>query len=434
MTVYVWFGIPHASNLENPLSLCEYDTVTKDLYTGPSTVAGNSGTGSPSSSCIIGAESAPNIYQPAAGRAMRVLDASLDGLMVMFAEYDDADGANGEYNLLYCTDEANRFSASAWTKKLVCNFNTSSFIDLSRKYIAGGSIAKEVAGVGVNVARNDGTNNIIERYYADSIDDNFTSQVVFTTTSKIVRPESPLNATETANIVFSQGSYSSYTSFGQNLQVAEWETPQSQLIVEPVNQPPTANAGPDQSVAAGVTVTLDGTGSTDGDGTIVGYAWTQTSGPAVTLINPNSAQASFIAPSNETVSTATFNLIVTDNGGLTSTASTSVTFAAAAPYPFFVNESRNFIHKDGDGLWADKARVGEVDSYTLTINPAWIEPETLIGYEVTSDSVTIVHHYRQDNVIQVYVTTNQAGRNAVRFDFNTASRSDHVFVNLDVIS
>lgn len=325
------FGIPHASNLENPLSLCEYDTVTKDLYTGPSTVAGNSGTGSPSSSCIIGAESAPNIYQPAAGRAMRVLDASLDGLMVMFAEYDDADGANGEYNLLYCTDEANRFSAAAWTKKLVCNFNTSSFIDLSRKYIAGGSIAKEVAGVGVNVARNDGTNNIIERYYADSIDDNFTSEVVFTTTSKIVRPESPLNATETANIVFSQGSYSSYTSFGQNLQVAEWETPQSQLVIEAPNQPPTANAGPDQSVAAGAQVQLNASMSTDPeDGSVSQFGWEQVDNgaDAVVLEFANTATPEFTAPSSLTAQTLEFRVQAQDSEGATSTDTVIINVAA----------------------------------------------------------------------------------------------------------
>src|SRR5262245_18644108 len=49
------------------------------------------------------------------------------------------------------------------------------------------------------------------------------------------------------------------------------------------NNPPAANAGPAQTVTSGVTVTLTGAGSSDIDGTIASYAWTQTVGTAVTL-------------------------------------------------------------------------------------------------------------------------------------------------------
>lgn len=51
---------------------------------------------------------------------------------------------------------------------------------------------------------------------------------------------------------------------------------------EPVNEPPTADAGPDQTVSrtspAGANVTLDGSGSSDPDGTLVGYAWSSDTG------------------------------------------------------------------------------------------------------------------------------------------------------------
>lgn len=55
---------------------------------------------------------------------------------------------------------------------------------------------------------------------------------------------------------------------------------------------PTANAGTNQSVAAGATVDLDGTGSSIG-GT---YEWVQVSGPTVKLVNADSAKARIITP------------------------------------------------------------------------------------------------------------------------------------------
>ena len=53
----------------------------------------------------------------------------------------------------------------------------------------------------------------------------------------------------------------------------------------PQNTSPTANAGPNQTVNEGVTVTLDGSNSGDPDGSIVSYLWTQTAGTIVGLSN-----------------------------------------------------------------------------------------------------------------------------------------------------
>src|SRR5207244_3656592 len=55
------------------------------------------------------------------------------------------------------------------------------------------------------------------------------------------------------------------------------------VSVADVNQPPSADAGPAQTVPEGTLVMLDGSGSRDPDGDLLTYQWTQTDGPAVPL-------------------------------------------------------------------------------------------------------------------------------------------------------
>lgn len=102
-----------------------------------------------------------------------------------------------------------------------------------------------------------------------------------------------------------------------------------------INQPPVANAGPDQTVALGANVTLDGSGSTDPDNNIASYHWQQTGGPTVTLTNPDVAIAQFTA-AVAAGSTLTFDLTVTDAGGLTSTPDTCVVLVQQPAYIPFV--------------------------------------------------------------------------------------------------
>src|SRR5262245_47071172 len=89
--------------------------------------------------------------------------------------------------------------------------------------------------------------------------------------------------------------------------------PNPPLNPGPGNTAPTANAGPAQSVTSGVTVTLNGSLSSDPDGTILTYAWTQTAGTAVTLSSATVAQPTFTAPQVLAATPLTFSLIVTDN-------------------------------------------------------------------------------------------------------------------------
>jgi chitinase len=74
---------------------------------------------------------------------------------------------------------------------------------------------------------------------------------------------------------------------------------------------PTAAAGPDQVVAPGSLVTLNGgSSSAFGNKTIQSYQWVQTSGTPVTLSSINTATTTFTAPSTGTLQ---FRLQVTDS-------------------------------------------------------------------------------------------------------------------------
>lgn len=102
------------------------------------------------------------------------------------------------------------------------------------------------------------------------------------------------------------------------------------------NNPPVANAGPAQTVNAGSTVALNGSG-TDTDGAIVSYAWLQTGGPAVTLADATKAVTSFAAPSAKVENTLTFELTVTDNKGATGKASVNIVVKAIPNVPPVAN-------------------------------------------------------------------------------------------------
>ncbi len=93
----------------------------------------------------------------------------------------------------------------------------------------------------------------------------------------------------------------------------------------PPNNPPVVQAGSDQTVVEQTAVILDGAGSTDSDGIITAYQWTQTSGPPVAISNAFQAQASFTAPvvSNDTV--LVFQLLVRDDDNATAVQTVAIT-------------------------------------------------------------------------------------------------------------
>jgi hypothetical protein len=83
------------------------------------------------------------------------------------------------------------------------------------------------------------------------------------------------------------------------------------------NIAPVADAGPDQQVAAGNEVTLDGSQSVDPDGASLLYHWSQTDGQPVVLSDATAASPVFTVPvEGFDGAVLTFQLTVTDDGGL----------------------------------------------------------------------------------------------------------------------
>lgn len=88
------------------------------------------------------------------------------------------------------------------------------------------------------------------------------------------------------------------------------------------NSPPTANAGPDQTVLAGMPALLDGSGSFDPEGGLLTYQWTEAGRQVAVGATPTVS----LAPG-----THTLTLTVTDDQGATASDDVVVTVLAPAP-------------------------------------------------------------------------------------------------------
>lgn len=97
------------------------------------------------------------------------------------------------------------------------------------------------------------------------------------------------------------------------------------------NQPPVANASPDQRVNEGDLVSLNGSSSFDPDGEIISYAWgiedSDDEAPPISLSGQNTSIATFTAPmivGSVSANSYLFELTVTDNDGLMDTAASKI--------------------------------------------------------------------------------------------------------------
>lgn len=165
------------------------------------------------------------------------------------------------------------------------------------------------------------------------------------------------------------------------------------------NRAPTADAGDDQTIHEYVTVTLDASGSADPDGSVSGYAWTQTGGPSVMLSNGSAARPTFTAPAvdgrNETA--LTFRVEVTDDDGKTDADTVTVSVVSIDPFAGFVSRT--------------DVRVGEETTFIASRSDSSY-PDSIVSYEWDFDGDgqtdttgrTVMHAYSVAGDYEVELT------------------------------
>ncbi|MBF0622341.1 MAG: DUF1566 domain-containing protein [Magnetococcales bacterium] len=156
-------------------------------------------------------------------------------------------------------------------------------------------------------------------------------------------------------------------------------------VTEPANVDPVANAGSDQSVDEASTITLSAAASTDSDGTISSYQWTQTSGTDVTLSDSGATSSvSFTAPTVASAETLVFQLTVTDNLFATHSDNVEVTVNPVPRTLTITGASQSEGNTVDVGV-----SLNVVAANTITVNYATSDGTAVAGTDYTASSNTL---------------------------------------------
>ena len=193
----------------------------------------------------------------------------------------------------------------------------------------------------------------------------------------------------------------------------------------PANEPPVADAGSDQTVNEGTTVTLDASGSSDPDDGVASYQWEQTAGPDVALFDPTASQPTFSAPEFQSgADTLTFSLMVTDNGGLFAGDTVTITVTDVNQPPVADAGADQTVLQVGLDVTLDGSNSSDPDdgiaayfwqqtagpSVSLNddsaMRPTFVSPETASGGVTLAFSLTVTDSFgNQDTDICVVVVS-----------------------------
>jgi len=187
-------------------------------------------------------------------------------------------------------------------------------------------------------------------------------------------------------------------------------TPDSVLVTAATgNIRPVANAGTDQAVNVGQTVTLDGSGSSDANGNPLTYSWSFVSRPAgtaATLSDPASATPTFVA---DTAGNYVVQLIVND-GQVDSQPDSVIVAAAAANLRPVANAGPDQTVSVGQTVTLDGRASSDPDSNPLTHSWSFVSRPAGSGVVLTNATAaqpTFVADLAGEYVVQLIVNDGQ---------------------------
>ena len=185
-------------------------------------------------------------------------------------------------------------------------------------------------------------------------------------------PEVSINTDYTFTLVVNDGTF---------------DSPADEVVITVlnVNKAPIANAGLDQSVNAGTTISLDGSSSSDPDGNTLTYNWTAPAG--ITLSSTSTVKPTFTAPEVTSNTSFIFSLIVND--GITDSKPDSVSIFVLDDESCLRNDSLAlvaFYNATGGTNWTrnDNWLTGPVNTwYGVTVNDCNVTEIQLLANNLT---------------------------------------------------
>lgn len=189
------------------------------------------------------------------------------------------------------------------------------------------------------------------------------------------------------------------------------------------NAQPQADAGLDQTVTFGQTVTLDGSGSTDPEGSMVSYQWDASGGVGTFPASLSGVTPSFITPDKE--GWVIYTLTVTDNGGLSDTDMIRIRVEEGANNVPIANAGADRIVASGQTITLDSSGSADSDgtitsrvwtqttgtrkitlSSKTAIKPTFVAP-SVSSPEVFTFSLTVIDNEDSISIDTIQITVNE---------------------------